>query len=512
MIGLDKSIIENIDSGLALRRIKKDILSDFIVSPHYRHILEKFGEDLWDYFETSLKSGKYSPRLPIFINIPKSTGLIRRGAILEPLDRLTYQSLADLMASKIEENIERKIVYSNVLIDNDTSGYMFKPSYECYKKFKEVIENNCKNKKYKYILKTDIASYFDTINQHLLINSLRSLSCESGAVNLLEEILLYFRERNSHGIIQGLFPSDLFGNFYLSSIDNQFVINEITLIRFVDDMYIFSDSRSKCLKILNDLCTRLIKEGLFLNENKTKIGTVEEVHFEETELDRIFEDINEEFQDIEIAYGMDSWEDDQDKLEFTEDIELTKVEELYLRHKDAKWQRDKIIKFCLPKLALGLSNIAINDAFKYIVKFPHLTRDYCIYLSRFARVNQSLKTRISKLITEDDIIYDFQYMWLYTCLMFFIDLDKSVINHAIKQLQDKNCSEALRGITASLISKNGNSSQRKILRNEYSSEPSEYVRSAMVYSTRFLPSGESHSCRKAWGSHSFYNSLLAKSK
>lgn len=512
MQGLDKIIIEQIDYNLALRRIRKDILSDFVISPHYQYIYEKFGEELWDYLKTSLNSGKYCPRLPIFINVPKATSLIRRGAILEPLDRLIYQSLADLMAPKIEESLEREIVYSNILVDNDNDGYMFEPSREGYKNFKEAIKNHCESKKYKYVLRTDIASYFDTIYQHVLINSLRSLDCESGAVNLLEDILLYFRERNSHGIIQGLFPSDLFGNYYLCNIDNQFLIDQTTSIRYVDDMYIFLSSRFECLRVLDDLCTRLMKDGLFLNENKTKIDTVEETHFEETELDRMFEKISGEFKDIKVIYGMEFLEDEQDYSINGEDIELSKVEELYLKHKEAKWQRDHIIRFCLPKLSLGYSNIAVSDAFKYIIEYPHLTRDYCIYLAKLSKVLPDLNKRIIDLIMSDNLVYDFQYMWLYYCLMFFKNINRSVLNYAIGHLQNKNSSEALRSITTSLISKNGNSSQRKILFNEYSNEPSEYVKSSILYSTRFLTSGESHSYRKAWGSHSFYNSLLAKNR
>ncbi len=467
MPGLDKTVINQIDYNLALKRIRKDILSDFIISPHYRYIYEKFGKELWDYLKTSLDSGKYCPRLPIFINVPKTTSLIRRGAILEPLDRLIYQGLADLMAPKIEENLEREVVYSNILVNNDTDGYMFKTSRESYKDFKEAIKNHCKCGKYKYVLRTDIASYFDTIYQHVLINSLRSLDCDSGTVNLLEDMLLYFRERNSHGIIQGLFPSDLFGNYYLCNIDNQFLINQITSIRYVDDMYIFLSSKSECLRILEDLCTRLMKDGLFLNENKTKINTVEETHLEETELDRIFEKISDEFKDIVITYGMEFFEDEKNDSAEEEDIELSKVEELYLKHREAKWQRDQIIKFCLPKLSIGYSDIAVSDASKYIIEYPHLTRDYCIYLAKLSKEFPSFKDKISDLIMSDKLVYDFQYMWLYYCLMFFKSINRSILNYAIKHLQNKNSSEALRSITAPLISKNGNSSQRKLLFNGY---------------------------------------------
>jgi hypothetical protein len=42
--------------------------------------------------------------------------------------------------------------------------------------------------------------------------------CAPEVARLLEEVLLAFQERNSFGIIQGVFPSDLLGNFYFRTL------------------------------------------------------------------------------------------------------------------------------------------------------------------------------------------------------------------------------------------------------------------------------------------------------
>ncbi len=56
--------------------------------------------------------------------------------------------------------------------------------------------------------------------------------CSPAVVRLLEEMLLAFRERNSFGIIQGVFPSDMLGNFFLSDFDAYCEIQNIPSARY----------------------------------------------------------------------------------------------------------------------------------------------------------------------------------------------------------------------------------------------------------------------------------------
>ena len=55
MPGLDRTVLDQIDPQLALGRIKNDILSDFILSPHYGAIFEHVGDQLWGGLETGKK-------------------------------------------------------------------------------------------------------------------------------------------------------------------------------------------------------------------------------------------------------------------------------------------------------------------------------------------------------------------------------------------------------------------------------------------------------------------------
>ncbi|MEO7858983.1 MAG: hypothetical protein ABIU05_00845, partial [Nitrospirales bacterium] len=98
MPGLDLDVIKLLNPKQALGRINTDILTDFILAPHYSAIYAHAGDDLWEAAKMALSSGSYEPELPITIDVPKKSGLTRPGSILSPLDRFVYQALIDLIA------------------------------------------------------------------------------------------------------------------------------------------------------------------------------------------------------------------------------------------------------------------------------------------------------------------------------------------------------------------------------------------------------------------------------
>lgn len=87
-LGLDNKVVDALDKTLALKRIQRDIQSDFIFAPHLNIIFHQAGDELFDQLVSKLKSGQYFTRLPITIHVIKPNGFNRLGSILEPLDRL----------------------------------------------------------------------------------------------------------------------------------------------------------------------------------------------------------------------------------------------------------------------------------------------------------------------------------------------------------------------------------------------------------------------------------------
>ncbi|MBP7280522.1 MAG: hypothetical protein KBA66_03025 [Leptospiraceae bacterium] len=103
MPGLDNKILNNLDFNKSLKRIVKDINSDFIFAPHLNFIYQSASQELVDNLKQKLNSGVFEFGQPVTINVPKKTKLTRPGSILLPLDRLLYQVIVDHLSEDIEK-------------------------------------------------------------------------------------------------------------------------------------------------------------------------------------------------------------------------------------------------------------------------------------------------------------------------------------------------------------------------------------------------------------------------
>lgn len=518
MPGLDKKLVNNIDFNKSIERIISDTKSDFIFAPHLDIIYEYGSQDLIKNLEDKLISRSFQCLSPITLDIPKKSRLSRPGSILLPFDRLLYQSLVDSIISKIERNIDRDHVFSHVYVDTPE---MFENPNESYKKFRNYKSENAY--KYKYCIRMDIASYFESINQHFLINLLDSLGFDKAILKLLEESLSLWSYKNSYSILQGLYSSDALGNFNLTDLDYFLNINDYNFCRFVDDIYIFHQEKEKLYKLLIEICSKLRKEGLFLNEHKTQIEKNSNIIIEETEFDRMFDEINimlshafkEDTSFIENIYGFqiefNVEETEKNKFAEVDGFELDLIERLYSKRNEAKWQRDDIVKFCIPLLTKADSLFPFSDIEDEIINNPHLARIYSVYLATVKTDDYQVTKLIEVLLLSGKLIYDYQIHWLFSSLLFRKKTSNKIIDFAVKTLRNRQIHEAIRSICAILISKFGSGNQVRTLREEYEHEPSQYVKAAILYGTIYRSKGERDACRSAWNGHSELNSLVSKS-
>ncbi|TET77753.1 hypothetical protein E3J38_09480, partial [candidate division TA06 bacterium] len=202
-IGLDRQILETLDYDRALKRIRNDLQSDFIYAPHLAAVFHTAGDTLRTRLDTKLRSGTFEPRLPISLELPKASGFTPIRSILWPLERLSYQLVVDAIAPVAEDTLDRDRVYSYVLLEEDPMGFMFEPSGECYSAFRTRLLELCQDDNFSHVVAADVASFFESLYQHVLVNLLDSAGCESRLVNFLEKLLFAFTQKDSYGIVQG---------------------------------------------------------------------------------------------------------------------------------------------------------------------------------------------------------------------------------------------------------------------------------------------------------------------
>jgi len=344
--------------------------------------------------------------------------------------------------------------------------------------------------------------------------------CAPEVVNLLEEMMLAFRERNSFGIIQGVYPSDALGNVFLSDFDAYCELADILSARYVDDIYMGFPSELEARQGLANLIETLRKDGLHLNEYKSKIMPADEVIREETAIDRIFDEIREEVQDDESygrasPYGFEAeWEEEaedeeEDDKEDGEDLENAAVERLMENIGDYPSQEDKIEKFCLPILRSAASDHAVEHVLENVKEKPHQTRLYFSYISSFVHSSPEVVDALEELVA-DEMVLDYQRMFLLAALIRARTVGRATVNTAIQWLQNPRVAKETRAIPAIFAAKHGVAVQKRAVRTSYEGEQSEYVRSAILFASKYLSVAERRTCKRAWGGHSAINTLIAK--
>jgi hypothetical protein len=152
-------------------------------------------------------------------------------------------------------------------------GYRFQKgdtiaSTVSYRAFRGAI--SAYRKEYSHFISFDVASYFNGIYHHDLVNWLRELGAADEDVNGFGQIL---REINSGRSIdclpQGLYPSKMIGNDFLRYVDNHFSLKSKKLIRFMDDFYLFSNSKTDIEDDFILVQELLGSRGLSVNAQKT---------------------------------------------------------------------------------------------------------------------------------------------------------------------------------------------------------------------------------------------------
>ena len=512
--GLDHRIIDAIDHESVSERVKIDIRSDFILAPHFNAIFISAHADLWSRLSKSLRAGTYNPDLPLTISVPKERWFTRPGSILQPFDRLLYQALIDGVADTLEQGMDRARSFSHVL--SDEPNQMFAPAHECWEQFQSKITQICNLGT--HVLRADIANYFERIPQHHLINLMSAAGCPPEIVKLLEEMLLAFQERDSFGIVQGLFPSDILGNFFLSHFDAFCELHDLPSARYADDIYLAFDSESAARQGLFQLIEGLRKDGLHLNEYKSDIFPATEIIREETAIDRLFQTVRDNVDD-ELHPGTMSpyafeadWEfedDEPDDAAHEEEIDALAAERLFGQIDEYPKYADRIEKFCLPLLRRGDSDVAVDYVLEHLHRKPHQIRLYFSYLASFVRDNPALVKTLEQHLESDELISGYQMMFLLATLIRAPQTDRRTVNRAIHWLQNRQVAKEVRAMAAIYASRHGNPNQKRAVRLEYENEPSDYVRSAILYAARYFTNVEKRTCKRAWGGHNEVNALIA---
>lgn len=532
--GMDLEDVSKADWELAVRRVIHDLRSDFIYAPHIGAIYRKAGQELIDIVKRELRDGQHKPGLPLTIEVPKSHRMrvavspprpgpaySRPGSILMPKDRVFYQLLADKAAPVIDARIDHTRSFSHRL-EGRNSPNMFKPTRACWGELQKKLARLTADKKNRYVLKIDVANFFGSLNQHTMVNVLADARYPAKYLTRLEAILTaHTGERSSRGIVQGIYPSDLLGNFYLEPIDRFLSDLDIPSARYVDDMYIFLPSVDAADRLMRQLIPELRAYDLVLNEAKSVVMPKAALNTEEPDLEALFEEAVQEIssqvdeEDFDVDYGFQSeWEDeeedaldDADAEEQDQDLELKATMVLFDAIADHPGHEETIERFCLPLFAKAGSDYAVAHVLDAFAKRPSMTQIYVSYLSKFLPQGQVYDFLCERLA--DRSLVDWQLMWILAALITCEPLDNAPIKTALSLLRDGSIHEATRATAAIYVGRYGDAARRKTLVAIYGNL-SPYIQAATYFSSRYWPLVERRNAKAQWGALTPLNELLTK--
>jgi hypothetical protein len=526
--GIDPAEVSKLNWKRSIQRILVDIRSDFIYAPHISNVYRHASEELIDEVTSELRNGRYGPGAPVTVDVPKSSRMqviprgsrgptfSRPGSILLPKDRLIYQVLADQAAPLIETNTDRNRSFSHRFVPR--SAEMFEPSRASWHRMQQAL-NRLSREKRGYVIKADVANCFASVNQHTLVNHLESIGYPATLKNALDAMLvLNTGDRSSRGLIQGIFPSDLLGNFYLNPVDQMFKDLGLPSVRYVDDMYVFVPTLAKAEEVMRELTRRLRDYDLSLNETKSKLLNSKSLVIEEPDLEKLFSDAIDELkdEDIDSDYGFQSeWnddeevEDDDDDADASEDLELGATIVLFDSIAEFPIHVEKIERFCLPLFAAAGSDYAVDHVLTAFSRRPAMSQIYCSYLASFLDESK-VRDSLEDLLSSSELHYDWQRMWILASLMTPDRNADSVVSAAMKIYKDGQRHEALRAVAAVFVAKHGTFPRQKELIDNYGISGSTYLQTAVLYGARYFKGATRKSAIKSWSGQSTTHSLVAK--
>lgn len=205
---------------------------------------------------------------------------LRRTLKLDPVAEFYIYDLISRNRNSFRKDFSNKRLSFGHKFD---SGQPLSLSHS-YREFKKSISGA--NRQYKYALKLDIASYFNSIYHHDLVkwfdDGVRNKTDVEGLGQFLREIN---SGRSIDCLPQGIHPCKVIGAEFLKFIDNARLLQSELMLRFMDDIYLFSDNQQKIEHDFIVIQQLIGEKGLNLNDSKTKYGEIElnniDTHIEE---------------------------------------------------------------------------------------------------------------------------------------------------------------------------------------------------------------------------------------
>ena len=241
---------------------------------------------------------------------PKPNFGVRPAVVIDPVDRLVYQSLVDTISKSAIGELKDFVFGWRLVPDKPKNGVYARNTWQ-WDNYRNRLQQLAIESP--SVLKTDIVSFFASVPVSRIIEALESRAGTGDVVRRIGQLLeewdrMFLRS----GLPQRFLSSSVLANMYLSPVDDFLATFKLPddsdliehfdtrAVRWMDDIWLFGHDPRELRKAqlrLNDLLGEL---GLHINYGKTNVvdGIVEVVEAVEA--------LEHGYIDVELAKGPSS--------------------------------------------------------------------------------------------------------------------------------------------------------------------------------------------------------------
>jgi group II intron reverse transcriptase/maturase len=212
----------------------------------------KLDENLYN-LSSELREGRYAPLPLLRFLVAKLDGSPRALCVPAIRDRVAQAAVLNVVGPIFEGQFE----------DASFAYRKGRSVKQAAWRIKELRERG-----YRYLVQTDIDSFFDNVDHELLLAKVGRVICDPHVLRLIglwvkAEVYdgekIYILEK---GICQGLVVSPMLANLFLDELDEALLSRGYQLVRYSDDFIVLAKSRSGAEKALE--CTEEILNHMHL--------------------------------------------------------------------------------------------------------------------------------------------------------------------------------------------------------------------------------------------------------
>jgi len=168
--------------------------------------------------------------------------------------------------------------------ENSVFAYRFMPDHSTSSLFDRnsgwrqfQLESVKRAQSASFVVSCDISDFYSRIYHHRIENALKRATSDHHLVPRIMKVLMGLSKGTSYGLPIGGPAARLLSELLLNSVDHLLRMQGIRFTRFVDDYYLFADTKQNAYRYLLFLSEKLHQnEGLSLQRAKSRIMTTQE--------------------------------------------------------------------------------------------------------------------------------------------------------------------------------------------------------------------------------------------